>query len=129
MNHIIFSMIEIPCMMLLEYFYHERLTSSDSFFENRMIAINNLFTLIFVFSLAMMSFDYLMGQVTFQESDHGDMDGKLSVIELMNIMCAFLLLVASSIRIWVNSVEKTKFGEQYSGSNHRLAHHDHYSKL
>ena len=60
----------------------------------------------------MLSFDNLMAQITFQDSNDVDksMDGKLELREFLNILCAFLLLVASTIRICVNSVEKTKFG-------------------
>ena len=101
--------------------YHERLTSSDGFFDNMMVAINNVFTLVFVVSLAMLSFDFLIAQITFQESDDIDMDGELTLEEFLNILCAFLLLIASIIRICVNSVEKTKFGVD-SGSEHRLAY-------
>ena len=86
------------------------------------LAINNIFTLIFVVSLAMVSFDYLMAQVTYQEKndDSQEMDGELELNELLNIICAFLLLVASIIRICVNSFDKSKLGDN-SGSKHRLA--------
>ena len=88
-----------------------------------MVAINNVFTLVFVVSLAMLSFDFLMAQVTVQDIGYngGTMDGKLQLHEFLNILCAFLLLIASIIRICVNSVEKTKFGVD-SGSEHRLAY-------
>ena len=70
-----------------------------------------------------MSFDYLMAQVTVQDIEDfdGEMDGELTLSEFLNILCAFLLLIASIIRICVNSVEKTKFGFD-SGSEHRLAY-------
>ena len=88
------------------------------------LAINNMFTLIFVVSLAMISFDFLMAQVTeveVQESGNSEeMDGELQLKELLNIICAFLLLVASIIRICVNSFDKSKLGDD-SGSKHRLA--------
>ena len=108
--------------MFLEFYYHERLTLSDGLFDNMMVAINNVFTLVFVVSLAMISLDFLIAQITFQDSDNGFvMDGQLELYELLNILCAFLLLIASIIRICVNSVEKTKFGVD-SGSEHRLAY-------
>ena len=109
--------------MFLEFYYHERLTLSDGLFDNMMVAINNVFTLVFVVSLALLSFDNLMAQITFQDSNDVDksMDGKLELREFLNILCAFLLLIASIIRICVNSVEKTKFGVD-SGSEHRLAY-------
>ena len=70
----------------------------------------------------MIGYDYLMALITYKENDNNGftMDGEVELRELLHIMSIFLLLIASIIRICVNSFDKSKFGDD-SGSKHRLA--------
>ena len=85
MYHTLYAMAEVPMNMLLEYFFHERLTSSDGIFENKMVGLNNVVTLIFVTALLFVSIDFLMAQII-PESENvvdDDRDGKLQLNELL----------------------------------------------
>ena len=53
------SAIETPVLMILEYFFVERLASSDSFTENKLILLNNVMTLVFVLGLLVGAIDLL----------------------------------------------------------------------
>lgn len=115
MSQVMFSMMELPSLMLLEFFFHERLTSSDGLFSNKMVALNNIFTLFFVLSLAVVSFDFFMAQVTKPKNgvhfDSGKQDGKLELHELLTILSTLLTMVASILRIFVNQYDnKEKLG-------------------
>ena len=106
MSHILFSMVEIPSLMILEFFFHERFTSSDGFLQNKMIMLNNSFTLAFLIKLAMVSFDYLMAQIRqpkhVSDFNSRKQDGILELDELVNVICSVSLMVAQIIRIYVN---------------------------
>ena len=84
MYHTLYAMAEVPMNMLLEFFFHERLTSSDGIFDNKMVGLNNVMTLIFVVALLFVSIDFFMAQIkpesglTFARSQ----DGKLELHEL-----------------------------------------------
>ena len=91
--------------MLLEFFFQERFMNSDYFFDNPAILINNVVTLIFITGLAMTSFDFYM-----QKRKTGD---QLFANNLYTIVSAFCLLVASSIRLVVNSSPKTVFSASF----------------
>ena len=90
MYHTLYAMAEVPMNMLLEYFFHERLTSSDGIFENKMVGLNNVVTLIFVTALLFVSIDFFMAQIipeskTFEQKtwNHGMKDGVLQLHELL----------------------------------------------
>ena len=111
--HTLYAMAEVPINMLLEFFFHERLTSSDGIFDNKMVGLNNVITLIFVTTLLFVSFDFFMAQII-SEDGYSDQDGKLELHELLTIFCSLSLITASIIRIVVNSVEKTPFSKTNS---------------
>ena len=113
MYHTLYAMAEVPMNMLLEFFFHERLTSSDGFFDNKMVCLNNVVTLVFVVTLLLVSFDYFMAQIISESKNEYDteQDGILVFHELLTILCSLSLVTASIIRIIVNSVEKTTFSQ------------------
>lgn len=108
MYHLLFSMIEIPVLMVLEFFFVERLLEPDNFFANYAVAINNILTLIFILGLSVSCIDFLMAQIS-KEGNLHNQDGKLDLHELLTVFCSALLLMSSSIRVYVNSTGKVKF--------------------
>ena len=91
MYHTLFAMAEVPMNMLLEFFFHERLTSSDGFFDNKMIGLNNVVTLVFVATLLFVCFDYFMAQIKPENEDqlqNPNQDGILVLQELLTILCS-----------------------------------------
>jgi len=102
------SFVEVPVMMILEYFFHERFLSSDSFAENTLVLMNNILTFIFVLSLASLAVDFVYSNIRptpfgSYEENSGTANGELTIEELMTFISCMLLVLASVIRLVVNT--------------------------
>jgi len=82
------SIGEIPMLMILEYFYIERVGGSDGFWQNPLVAANNLLTILAMIGL-LISACNLMYDNTRNEMEKpcfvkgiGTVDGKLDLFEL-----------------------------------------------
>ena len=79
--------------------------SSDSLAENSLIIFNNIVTLFFILTMAIVALDYFVANVrpnAESNTNPGD-DGRLVVDECMEILAVVLLLVGSIIRLVVNT--------------------------
>ena len=79
---------EIPLLMILEYFYVERPLGSDGFFDNYLIATNNILTSIEIVFLLMATIDMVVDNVGDSEDRPiveakgiGSPDGRLNLFE------------------------------------------------
>ena len=107
-------MVELPLVMILEFYFHERFSSYDSIFENQMICLNNMATFVVVATLLHCSFDCLMEQISPVIKSNSDQYGRLKLHELLTFLSSILLVTASIIRIIVNGTEKRTFSRASS---------------
>ena len=100
--------------MILEYFYVERLLGSDGFFDNRLVAMNNILTTFEIVVLVLMTVDMVVDNLKYEFSaisprraGVGAPDGKLDLLEILIIIATCCVSIAATIRLFVNS--KTSF--------------------
>ena len=112
--------MEIPLIMILEYFYVERPLGSDGFFENKWIAWNNFLTSIEIIFLLAATIDLIADN--FRERDGapqseakgvGAPDGRLDFFEILIILNVICLFLATITRVTVNACKNAEWDDNF----------------
>ena len=115
---VVFSLTgEIPMLMILEYFYVERPLGSDGFFDNRLIAANNILTTLEIGRLTLASpainmvVDNMVSWKFKSSTEDEPPGGFLDLINLLIIIVNFCIATAAIVRLVVNSKQNLNWDE------------------
>ena len=115
---------EIPLIMLLQYFYVERPLGSDGFFDNSLIATNNIVTSFEIGVLSMATTDIIVDNLIdskerplTEAEGVGAPDGRIDVMESLIIIDTACITTAAIIRIVVNSLNSLNWSERFLENN------------
>ena len=104
--------------MILEYFYVERPLGSDGFFDNRLIAANNILTTLEIVMLILATLDMVADNLIdtkdrrlIEAKGVGTPDGRIDMFEFLIIIDTLCIAAAGIIRLVVNSQDGLNWDE------------------